>query len=147
MHWHPMELQVIICARPCRIFGLSFRNLFFARAKFSSGPRVVNPVYVKEFIKYTLSYEGVITRTNFCRKSTRIRDAMINGALSPHQVLEIPYCNRSRSRNVRDPIPVHRIVFYPIKITGERADKPEGQGRRIVRRTLCTYIVQLFYLC
>lgn len=94
-----------------------------------------------------LNMKGSLHIPNFVASSLRTRGAMVNGALSPHRVPESPYYNCSCSRKVRAPSFVHRIVFYPVNITGERADEPGGQGRRIVRRTLCTYIFQPFYLC
>lgn len=72
---------------------------------------------------------------------------MVNGALSPNQVPENPYYDRNYSRKVGAPSPVHRVTFHPIKITGKRADEPEGQGGRIVQRAPCTYLAQSFELC
>ena len=50
-------------------FWIVFQEYFSGGARFSSGPRV-NPAYVKEFINYTFNYEGVISHTDFCPKST-----------------------------------------------------------------------------
>jgi hypothetical protein len=59
MHRHPMELQVTLYAGYYRIFESSFGKNVCKSEIFASGPRV-NPIYAKEFIKFTLKREGTL---------------------------------------------------------------------------------------
>ena len=140
MHRHPIGLQVIPVQTPIIFFELSFRRKFCTS-------KILQVSYVHQSMSRGSSIprlikKGSIHIPTFITSSLRILGAMVNGALSPHRVPEIPYYGRKCSSKVRAPSYVRWIIFHPIKTTGECYNEPEGQGRRIVRRPRYTHLIQ-----
>jgi len=133
-----------LCADSHHIFRIVLRAKFCTSKNFASKPYA--PVYVTGFIKSTLNQEGVVTHTDFHRKSTANPGCHGQWGVIPHRVPEIPYYGRDCSSKVRASSSVRWIIFHPSKpqenvATSQRVWGGESSGE------LGTYTSSSLLIC
>ena len=98
-----------------------------------------------------LIMKGLFHIPTFIPSPLQIRGSMVNAALSPHRVPEIPYYDRSCSRKARAPSPVYRNFFIPTKsqenaLTRKRPGKANHPANSVhISRPALLFVLNLIF--